>query len=178
MFERLTPEDKALAFGILGDRNSYEPDLVIAPDGEPYLYRWHVIPHALKKLAGVFLHIQVASDPERPLHDHPWDNTSVILGGGYDEQWSGEPWFYPRWMDLEYHVRRLRRGDTVFRKATEAHRLILPPEFPYTMTLFTCGPVVREWGFWFKEGWRNADDVLRMEGRNSIMQEGCREKTV
>jgi hypothetical protein len=69
---------------IIGNPLRY-PDLVIAPDGKPYLYRWHVFPQ--NAAAGVYFHIQVQSDPERPLHDHPWDNTSVILSGGYDELW-------------------------------------------------------------------------------------------
>jgi hypothetical protein len=42
---------------------------VIAPDGQPYLYRWHVIERNPE--ANTYFHIQVDDDPERPLHDHP-----------------------------------------------------------------------------------------------------------
>ena len=59
----LTGEDWVLGQSILGEWR--EPDMTIAPDGIPYLYRWHVIPR--NKTANVYFHIQVADDPERPL---------------------------------------------------------------------------------------------------------------
>lgn len=116
------------------------PDLVIAPDGNPYLYRWHVIPR--NPDANVYFHVQVASDPERPLHDHPWDNTSIILAGGYEELVdNGSPHGF-----IQSH--RRRPGDVIHRAAEQAHRLILPGDTPYTMTLFCTGPKARTWGFW------------------------------
>jgi hypothetical protein len=121
-----------------------EPDVDIQPDGTPYLYRWHLIPRNAYG-ANAYLHVQVASDPERPLHDHPWDNQSVILAGGYIErQVRNMPW------GIVEEPRRFA-GQTISRKAEEAHRLILPPEVPYTMTLFTTGPVRRDWGFWLND---------------------------
>ena len=155
----LTAVDRVLAGELSGHR---KPDLIIAPDKKPYLYRWHIVHQ--QKFANVYFHIQVASDPERPLHDHPWDNTSVILSGGYDEIWDPLPW-----LGISTDtVRRLRKGDVVHRTAGEAHRLILPPDIPYTMSLFTTGPKVREWGFWFPEGWRPYTDVTKTENGVSI----------
>lgn len=117
-----------------------KPDLIIAPDGAPYLYRWFVIPRS--EQGEVYLHVQIASDPDRPLHDHPWDNQSVILAGGYDEIIQPNP----PWSGTCTRLRR--KGDVVQRKAEEAHRLVLPEGTPYTMSLFTTGPVRRAWGFW------------------------------
>lgn len=137
----LEPGDLHRACQIVGGiHRLYKPDLEIAPDGSPYLYRWHVVDR--NKEANVYLHIQVASDPERPLHDHPWDNQSVILAGGYLEIIQENP----PWSGLVH--RRRNPGDTVQRKATESHRLVLPMDVPYTMSLFTTGPVKRDWGFW------------------------------
>src|SRR5882672_6067602 len=81
LLDLLTKDDCTLALSILGGWR--KPDLEIMPDGTPYLYRWHVTPHS--QFANVYLHVQVASDPARPLHDHPWDNMGVILSGGYEE---------------------------------------------------------------------------------------------
>lgn len=146
------------------------PDLVIAPDGDPYLYRWHVIPR--NRQANVYFHIQTASDPERPLHDHPWHNTSVILSGGYDEIINPDPLSDP---GGEKTISR-RVGDVVSREASVAHRLILPEGIPYTMTLFTTGPKVRSWGFWCNDGvWRGHDEVTETlpDGR-SVWKEPTR----
>lgn len=141
---RCTAADAALAQSIIGSINR-PPDLVIAPDGHgEYLFRWEVIPR--NNQANVYFHVQTQSDPERPLHDHPWDNTSVILSGGYDEIIATRPG--TSWLNPE--VWRRHAGDVVHRPATWAHRLILPLEIPYTMTLFTTGPKVRKWGFWDK----------------------------
>lgn len=166
----LTSADYKLFDGIVGAFR--EPDLIIAPDGVPYLYRWFV--HPRNDRTNTYFHIQVASDPERPLHDHPWDNMSVILSGGYDEIHDPEPALtfhnsiHPR---PPYLTRHLRAGMAVFRKAEEAHRLILPPCYHYTMTIFSTGPRLRDWGFWFPTGWRNAEDVLAMRDGMSVMTE-------
>ena len=149
----LKTEDIDQAVTILGGRLR-PPDLVIAPDGEPYLYRWYVLPRRKVK-ANIYLHLQVGSDPERPLHDHPWDNTSVILAGGYMELLTDMPGKLP----ARRYMRR--EGDVVYRKATTAHRLFLPSWNRYTMTLFTTGPVVRQWGYWTDEGWVDEHDLTK-----------------
>lgn len=135
----LRQEDYALAWSICKDRPS---DLIIAPDGKPYLYRWWVIPRNAS--ANVYFHIQVASDPDRGLHDHPWDNQSVILAGGYQEIISKNPG------GPVHDTEEFQRvpGDVIHRKAGHAHRLVLPKSEPYTMSLFSTGPKVRDWGFW------------------------------
>lgn len=159
----LSDKDFALARNLIEHPYSDgAPDLVIAPDGEPYLYRWHIIKGPF---ANTYFHIQVSSDPERPLHDHPWDNMSVILSGGYDELFAKCPSDLPlKWNPGWSHqlCRSLRAGDTLFRKAEEPHRLILPDEFKYTMTLFSTGPKRREWGFWFPDGWRSYKEVTHL----------------
>ena len=108
---------------------------------------------------------EIADDPERPLHDHPWDNQSVILAGGYREVFVEQP--ETRWLE-QYRI--CREGRTVQRRAEEAHRLFLLPGCRYTISLFSTGPVVREWGFWFEhkvEGaillprtWKHHDEVI------------------
>jgi len=155
-WDLLSDTDFATAMGFLDDCPR-EPDLIIAPDGKPYLYRWHITDHE-EKSAKVFLHIQVSDDPERPLHDHPWDNVTVMLAGGYHEIMSmsdGEP--QPG--TTTTFIRSA--GDVIYRKARWAHRLILPNGWKYAMTLFTVGPKVRNWGFWYPDGWVSYDDVTR-----------------
>lgn len=171
LFHLLSEDDFSKAVSIVGgwDRLAH-PDVVIAPDGEPYIYRWHVIPRNAAG-ANVYFHIQVASDPERPLHDHPWDNVSHILAGGYDEVYQGEPpWSHARTIER-------RVGDVILRKAEVAHRLILPEDVPYTMTLFTTGPVRRAWGFWINNHrgiptWVEHEKciVLQPDGRSIFVQ--------
>lgn len=162
----LTNEDFATVRSILpgGVR---EPDLTIAPDGgDLYLHRWHVIPRRAVA-ANVYLHLQLQSDPERPLHDHPWDNQSVILAGGYDEVIQEHPPFTP------ITVAKRRKGQTCWRRAEAAHRLILPEGTPYTLTLFSTGPTVREWGFWIPNHsgmprWFSHEQCIHEEGGKSV----------
>ncbi len=156
---RVSTPDAYLAGQIVGDPFK-TADLILAPDGVPYLYRWHVVPR--NDRGNVYFHIQVRSDPERPLHDHPWDNTSVILSGGYDEDW-----FTPGFEGMCVSPMIHRRGAVTRRSAEMAHRLHLPIGIPYTMTLFTTGPKIREWGFWYPHGWVSNKEVCITEGNVS-----------
>lgn len=146
----------------------YEPDVTLAPDGRPYLYRWYVRPND-KGQANVLFHIQVLSDPERPLHDHPWDNVSQILTGRYDEIFHENP----REMLNEGiaksapRIRTLSAGQVAFRTAETAHRLILPDDVPYVMTLFTHMPKRRDWGFWYEDGWHHNEEHVAWRGNLS-----------
>lgn len=141
---RIAPADQQIALQYIGDLLR-APDLVIAPEGHgEYLFRWYVVPR--NRTGNVYFHIQTESDPERPLHDHPWDNTSVILSGGYDEIINMEPDHVK--LGAPYYIARRIKGDVIHRPATWAHRLIRPDNVPYTMSLFMTGPKVREWGFW------------------------------
>src|SRR5260221_9972501 len=68
-------DDWQMLARVLGSyRRIFMPDVVISPDGNPYLFRWYLMNE--KNRGSVMIHMQVASDPERPLHDHPWDNRS------------------------------------------------------------------------------------------------------
>jgi hypothetical protein len=166
-FLKLNFAERGIARQLLGRWR--EPDLTIAPDGNPYLYRWHLV---RSKVANVYMHLQVASDPERPLHDHPWHNQSVILAGGYDEvigfglMLSPKP---PR--RQETFVRR--PGDVISRSAETSHRLVINPNrATYALTLFTTGPKIREWGFWYPTGWVHNEDVTRTIDGISIHVDG------
>lgn len=170
----LTPEDRELAAEYLGPQrlvsnagkisfvNSTRletPDEIIAADGQgDYLYRWYVTPKRPEGLC--YLHVQVADDPDRGLHDHPWDNQSVILSGGYVEQLQVTP--------PNGYIETLKRkkGDVIHRRGFMAHRLLLAPGVPYTMTLFSTGPRERDWGFWVDRNgvrkWYDFRDVTLM----------------
>lgn len=165
---RLSSSDMDIAIRYVPDLRQ-APDLIIAPDGKPYMFRWHV---AHNQGAGnVYFHMQVADDPERPLHDHPWDNMSVILSGGYLETLQPVPPY-----GLKYTLPR-RAGDVIFRKATEAHRLFIPEGVPYTLTQFSTGPRVRTWGFWFPDGWQDFRSVTTEKDGVSIHTGGKHDAT-
>src|SRR5579859_3141348 len=139
-FSLLTARDIEIARHYLGDLDR-EPDVTLAPDGvdKPYLYRWHI--RKDNALGNIYFHMQVDHDPlTRPLHDHPWDNSSVILAGGYIEHMQIDPPHSRIWT-VRRHV-----GEMIFRHGRTAHRLELPKNVPYTLTQFVTGPKNRDWG--------------------------------
>lgn len=147
-WSRLSAEDAAKVEAIVGRR---EPDVTISPGGKPYLCRWWVIPRDAVG-ANVYLHVQLGDDDDRALHDHRYANTSVIIGGQGYREWHqhyahGRAWDEPS-------ARILKPGAVVHRHAEEAHRLELLGD--YSISVFTTGPVVRDWGFWERQGWRKA----------------------
>lgn len=114
-----------------------QPDISFLPGYEPrYQFRWYVNTFEPALAGNVFFHIMTGDDPTNELHDHTWDNTSLVLAGQLREQYqsgNGGP----------IAVRTLAPGDMVFRVATERHRLELPKGVPYAMTLFLIGPQIR-----------------------------------
>lgn len=106
--------------------------------GEPYLERYYLF-----GISGwhCYLHRFVASDPDRGLHDHPWDRAvSLVLSGGYEEI---------RLLDRDRghtEVRRIRPGQLNKLRGEDFHRVVLRDNRP-AWTLFLHGPRVKGWGF-------------------------------
>ncbi len=112
--------------------------LIDGEHGEPYLERYYLFGafgwHA-------YLHRFVDSDPDRGLHDHPWDRAvSLVLTGGYDEM-------RPVAEDPDRTVTRTLRPWRINRlRGTDFHRVVLREGRP-AWTLFMHGPRVKGWGF-------------------------------
>jgi hypothetical protein len=110
---------------------SSRPLRVIDEDGRPYLERsflwtgWGVT---------IYLHRFVGSDPDRGLHDHPWDwAASFVLSGWYQEL-------------LEGRTRRVRFFNWL--RGTTYHRVLLPHEGSEAWTLFVHhAKNSKSWGF-------------------------------
>ncbi len=112
-----------------------EPDYSFLP-GREYQYRWYVAPRVrAPKLPAVFLHIMTGDDPTGELHDHDWDNVSLVLAGRMIETCA---------FDCKRPFERaLTQGFVLYRLATDRHSLRLDG-CPYAMTLFAVGPKVRD----------------------------------
>lgn len=132
-----------------------DPDFVI---GDDYLRRWWIMPR--NAFANVYLHEICKSDDDRAMHDHPWDNTSLIISGGYIEH------------TPEGSFER-KIGDFIQRPATALHRLEVFPG-KRCISLFTTGPKVREWGFQCPQGWRHWTDFCS-PGDSGKVGRGCGE---
>lgn len=133
-----------------------EPHFTI---GGNYMQRWFLIPR--NDRMNLYLHRTLRSD-EDVMHDHPWDNTSFVIDGGYLEH-TPEGTF------------ERQPGQVIHRKATDVHRLELIDGRP-SVSLFMTGPKVREWGFHCPKGWVHWKDFTGgyHEGR-SEKGAGCGE---
>jgi hypothetical protein len=144
--------------------SSRAPDVIIGPVDEPYLLRWWVVPKNAG--ANIYLHQFLRSDEDRALHDHPSDNASLVLAGGYMEHTP----------DGVYHR---QPGDFVQRRATDSHRVELlaaPIDLGHgnvgeqlvpAVSLFITQGKRREWGFWCDDGvtrrWVHWKDFVSVE---------------
>lgn len=91
----------------------------------------------------VYVHRWNRSDPD-DLHDHPWNNVSLVLTVGY-------------WEEVEENGARVTYwrppGSVIFRKAEDRHRVILDNANPLKpVSLFITSVERREWGFHTAEG--------------------------
>lgn len=119
------------------------PTLVLyADDGSVYLERW-----AMKrdKSGVMYVHRFSGPDPDRPLHDHPYDFVSIILAGGYTETVQ----------NAEGGLDTVKRcaGDVILRRAETPHRITEIAAPGQTWSLVLSGPRVRTFGFHTDDGW-------------------------
>lgn len=142
------------------------PDFVIGDPDKPYLRRWWLLPR--NDGCNIYLHEILRGDDDRAGHDHPWDNTSMIIEGGYTEI-TFDP--VEPWRDDRRYERQA--GDTIQRKATDTHRLIVP-EGGRCVSLFMTGRKLREWGFWCPDGrgWVHWRDFTAGE-HGELVGRGC-----
>lgn len=124
------------------------PDQVLRhPEHGIYLERWKSLQN---DGSGYYAHVMHRSDVDLELHDHPFDNATILLEGEWLEH-------LPQGQLL--HV---RPGDCVIRSAADAHRLELI-DGP-TKSLFYRGPKIREWGFYAESGWVHNQAFFRQRG--------------
>ncbi len=116
----------------LGRLELFEHKAIGEPDAQgcPLLHRWKLV--AWSGGGGLYVHRFMRSDYDRALHDHPWSFRTLILAGGYEEEY----------MTPTGERRRAFRapGSLLYRPARWAHRVILPAR-------------ERPWGFLLPGGW-------------------------
>lgn len=104
--------------------------------GEPYLERYHLF--RLPGGGGAYIHRFLASDPDRGLHDHPWQRAlGMVLSGGYLEQ---------RLEDDAVIERILGPGRLNRLTGKDFHRIVLPGGRE-AWTFFMHSGTVKDWGF-------------------------------
>lgn len=171
-----------------------KPHFIIGPLDNPYLWRWHLLPR--NRWFNVYLHKVLRDDDDRALHDHPYDNISIVLKGGYVEVLLQKPWTAD-WAHLTIHGNRLhptvardaqpphrrvrrRPGSIVFRRAYQPHRLELPMKGDVmnwhkqpSWSLFITFRRTREWGFWCARGWVPQQEYVSKTEHGNEIGVGC-----
>ena len=127
---------------LVAQKKLLPPDFIIGDD-DPYIRRWWMTERQPEDTK-LYLHNQMRDDQDRALHDHPSDNISYILEGGYTE------------ITPEGTFER-KPGDVIWRRAEQLHRLVLRRDengnIITSWSLFLMGPKVRDWGFQCEKGW-------------------------
>lgn len=131
------------------------PDMFIGGEDNPYIRRWYVV---CTPWFRIYLHNMLRDDDDRALHDHPWNNISVVLKGGF--------------VEVTRHGLCAYRcpGSITFRRAADAHRLELyrGPSW----SLFLTGKYQRKWGFHCPKGWVPWTEFVKPDAPGEIGK-GC-----
>lgn len=124
------------------------PYSTLGSSSDPYMERGWLKNFTKDEPMSIRLHHTLRSDSDRALHDHPWENVSIIVAGECIEVMP-EDQNQPCMMDTNHYVRVWRRpGDVVVRKATDRHRLIIPEGGAGMWSIFMMGIKVQSWGFY------------------------------
>lgn len=150
---------------------SRPPDFIIGPEAQPYMLRWHIW---RTPLIALYLHKFLQDDDPGALHDHPYENLSWVLSGGYWEHTSNG------------RLRKRAAGSLVPRLAHWPHRVELIRDLTvelapmiYTVaarpaiSLFLCGPRRRHWGFHCPRGWVHWQQYVASRSGGNSRGQGC-----
>jgi hypothetical protein len=120
-----------------------------------YLRRFFLTPRMLP--FRFFLHHIVRSDDARAAHDHPFDFSTSLLKGSYQESIDTAPDG-----NGPSDIRVVSAGMTTTNPAEHVHRLdIIEPVW----SLVVCTRARREWGFTTPTGWVGHDTYLGTQGQ-------------
>lgn len=135
---------------------------VIGKPGDPMMHRWRLLQ---TPWFGIYVHFIYREDVDPVCHDHPWAFWSLILRGGYDEEYRVDPgnghsgdthwWTRSRWSLHHFPL-------------PDAHRIISVR--PGTTTLVLVGPKRRVWGFWDGNTWVDYRDALRLRPTEGVAE--------
>lgn len=187
----LAPTIERVPDEIIGHKNRWRATRPDSPPVErPFLLRWYVGGEKHRGLLGcnAYLHQFIRDDEDRALHDHPWWNLSLLLGGQYIEHTIKPGGIH--WRQI------FRAGDVKLRSPKAAHRVELTygtvgdcmngtptvaPNLPAwvrydsshfnyggkvpSWSLFLTGPKQQPWGFHCPEaGWRSSHEFTAKGG--------------
>lgn len=142
----------------------FRREAITGTGGEPYMVRWTLF---RCRWFGVKVHHFLRSDADPELHDHPCWFVSLILVGGYLEQFRVRRWRRSPVDGLVYFDETVTHwqapGRLLYRPADHAHRIVIPPGRS-AWTLVVVGPKSREWGFWEPLGWVEWREFFRARG--------------
>ncbi len=108
----------------------------------------------------IYVHQILRSDEDLDPHDHPWNFSSVILEGAYEES----AW-YPPDFDYVYH-KTYYTGDVIEHKAVDAHRIRLLSREVWTL-VFVSGRT-RYWGYQTKVGWIGHEEYRQLKNEGKL----------
>ena len=92
----------------------------------------------------LYIHQICESDMDDDMHDHPWNFSSLILSGAYQETYLLAPDFD------KGGSRCYLSGDVIEHESGDIHKIKLLTSEVWTL-VFTSGPK-REWGYQLKDG--------------------------
>jgi len=119
---------------------------ITGPDGSLYVSQYLLSPSAEKTAWRLRLHHFVRGDVDRELHSHPWYGVSLILAGGYFEEYRVQP-NRLRWPEKYVVLTRIFRPGAINLITPETfHRVDLVEHDAWT--LFLSSPMRGSWGFW------------------------------
>lgn len=97
----------------------------------------------------IMLHRIKLPDPDRHLHDHPWNFLAIVLRGFYIEQRNDPDSWIPTYN---------RRSWFNFCRASGAHKIVRVS--PTCTTLVITGRKQRSWGFHTDQGWMHWKEYI------------------
>lgn len=144
-------------------RWAFNSRFLIGKPGNPMMERWRLIQ---TPLFGLYVHFIYREDLDPVPHDHPWRFWSLVLRGGYREE------YHPDVREIGTSRQQQHEPWSVHEFPLRAAHRITSVE-PRTVTLVLVGRKLRTWGFYDERrgnafvDWRDALGIRPTEGSRS-----------
>jgi len=121
---------------------------IISKEGEVFFRRYRLLS---TPVCNIYVHNLLKSDQDLEPHTHPWNFISLILKGGYIEDYVVGPHHKNTCHDyIESYRNIVKAGDFVMHSYSDAHKIQLTDDNVWT-AVFTWG-TKEPWGYVYSDG--------------------------
>lgn len=137
---------------------------IMSKEGELHFQRFRLLS---TPWCNIYVHHILRSDEDRDPHDHPWHFASLILWGGYKEEWLGAYEDHRYWSGRNLRVRKTHPGSLITHHKKDFHKITLRSKRVWSL-VFTLDRSRPSWGYQTRKGWIDHIEYRKLKNEDRL----------